>query len=100
MKDEDWALLNRQALEVIQLTLSRNVAFNIAKETTMVDLMEAISNMYEKLSASNKVHLMRRLLNLRMLEGASATQHLNELNIVTAQLSSVRIEFDEDVYQH
>ncbi|KHN34511.1 hypothetical protein glysoja_026132, partial [Glycine soja] len=55
MKDEDWALLNRQALEVIQLTLSRNVAFNIAKETTMVDLMEAISNMYEKLSASNKV---------------------------------------------
>ncbi|KAE8688563.1 Retrovirus-related Pol polyprotein from transposon TNT 1-94 [Hibiscus syriacus] len=32
MKNEDWALLDRQALGVIRLTLSRNVAFNIAKD--------------------------------------------------------------------
>ncbi|KAE8730942.1 Major allergen Pru ar 1 [Hibiscus syriacus] len=61
MKNEDWALLDRQALGVIRLTLSRNVAFNIAKEKTMVGLMAALSSMYEKPSASNKVHLMRQL---------------------------------------
>lgn len=97
MKDEDWALLDRQALGVIRLTLSRNVAFNIAKEKTTAGLMAALSNMYEKPSASNKVHLMRRLFNLRMTEGASVAQHLNELNIVTTQLSSVEIEFDDEV---
>ncbi|BBG95792.1 hypothetical protein Prudu_007647 [Prunus dulcis] len=32
MNDEDWTLLDRQALGVIRLTLSRNVAFNIAKK--------------------------------------------------------------------
>ena len=97
MKDDEWALLDRQALGVIRLTLSRNVAFNIAKEKTTASLMAALSSMYEKPSASNKVHLMRRLFTLRMTEGASSAQHLNELNIVTTQLSSVGIEFDDEV---
>ena len=35
MTDEDWALLDRQALGVIRFTLARNVAFNIVKEKTM-----------------------------------------------------------------
>ncbi|KAE8718180.1 hypothetical protein F3Y22_tig00110017pilonHSYRG00121 [Hibiscus syriacus] len=71
MKNEDWAFLDRQALGVIRLTLSRNVAFNIAKEKTTTGLMTALFSMYEKPSASNKVHLMRRLFNLRMTEWAS-----------------------------
>lgn len=65
MKAEDWALLDRRALGVIRLTLSRNVAFNIAKETTTKGLMDVLANMYEKPSASNKVHLMRQLFNSR-----------------------------------
>ncbi|KAE8695714.1 hypothetical protein F3Y22_tig00110694pilonHSYRG00408 [Hibiscus syriacus] len=77
--------------------LSRNVAFNIAKEKTTSGLMAALSSMYEKPSASNKVHLMRRLFNLRMAEGASVAHHLNELNTITTQLSSVEIEFDDEV---
>ena len=97
MKEEEWNLLDRQALGVIRLTLTRNVAFNIAKEKTTAGLMAALSNMYEKPSAANKVHLMRRLFNLKMAEGASVAQHLNELNTVTTQLSSVDIEFDEEV---
>ena len=97
MKEEEWNLLDRQALGVIRLTLTRNVAFNIAKEKTTVGLMAALSNMYEKPSAAKKVHLMRRLFNLKMAEGASVAQHLNELNTVTTQLSSVEIEFDDEV---
>ena len=97
IKDEDWALLDRQALGVIRLTLSRNVAFNIAKKKTTVGLMVVLSSMYEKPSASNKVHLMRQLFNLRIKEGASVAQHLNELNTITTQLSLVGIEFNEEV---
>lgn len=53
--------------------------------------------MYEKPSASNKIHLMRRLFILRMTEDTSIAQHINELNIVTTQLSSFGIEFDDEV---
>ncbi|KAK2422092.1 hypothetical protein QL285_032651 [Trifolium repens] len=53
--------------------------------------------MYENPSTSNKVHLMRRLFTLRMVESTSAAQHLNELNNVTSQLTSVGIEFDDEL---
>ncbi|KAE8735455.1 hypothetical protein F3Y22_tig00000340pilonHSYRG00428 [Hibiscus syriacus] len=56
--DEGKVKIEKQALGVIRLTLSRNVAFNIAKEKTTAGLMTALSSMYEKPSASNKVHLM------------------------------------------
>ncbi|WP_171903219.1 hypothetical protein, partial [Klebsiella pneumoniae] len=53
--------------------------FNIIKEKTTSDLLKALSNMYEKPSAMNKVYLMRRLFNLQMSEGGSVADHINEL---------------------
>ncbi|KAE8695627.1 Potassium transporter 10 [Hibiscus syriacus] len=67
------------------------------RKKTTAGLMAALSSMYEKPSTSNKVHLMRQLFNLRMTERASVAQHLNELNTITTQLSSVEIEFDDEV---
>ena len=86
IKDEDWNLLDRQVLRVIRLTQSRSVAHNVVKEKTIMDLMRALSSTYEKLSANNKVYLMKKLFNLR-----------NEFNTITNQLSTVEIEFDDKV---
>ena len=71
MKAEKQALLDR--LGVIRLTLSRSVAHNIVKEKTTADLMKALSGMYEKPSTNNKVHLMKKLFNLKMTECFSST---------------------------
>uniref|UniRef100_A0A2N9FE34 Reverse transcriptase Ty1/copia-type domain-containing protein n=1 Tax=Fagus sylvatica TaxID=28930 RepID=A0A2N9FE34_FAGSY len=97
-EDAEWALLDRQVLGVIRLTLSRLVAHNVVKETTTMGLMTALSGMYEKSSTNNKVHLMKKLFNLKMVEGAAVVKHLNEFNTITNQLSSVEIEFDEEIY--
>jgi hypothetical protein len=70
-------------LGVIRLTLSRSVAHNVVKENTTVTLMAALSGMYENPSANNKVHLMKKLFNLKMEKGAQVAQHLNEFNIIT-----------------
>ena len=97
MKAEEWALLDRQLLGVIRLTLSRSVAYNVVKEKTTEDLMKALFGMYEKPSANNKVHLMKKLFNLKMAENASVAQHLNEFNTITNQLLSVEIDFDYEI---
>ena len=68
MKAEEWTLLDRQVLGVIRLTLSRSVAHNVVKEKTIADLMKALSGMYERPSANNKVHLMKKMFNLKMAE--------------------------------
>ena len=76
MKDEDWNLLDRQVLGVIRLTLSRSVAHNVVKENTMVDVMKALFGIYKKLLANNKVHLMKKLFNLKKAKGTPVAQHL------------------------
>ena len=97
MKAEEWVLLNRQVLGVIRLTLSRSIAHNVVKEKTTANLIKALSGMYEKPSTNNKVHLMKKLFNLKMAENASIAQHLNEFNTITNQLSSVEIDFDDEI---
>ena len=59
--------------------------------------MKALCDMYEKPSASNKVFLMHRLFNLKMREGVSVMDHINEFNLITSQLSSVDISFEDEV---
>ena len=81
---------------VIRLTLSRSVAHNVVKEKTTTNLMKALSGMYEKSSANNKVHLMKKLFNLKMADNASGPQHLNKFNTITNQLSSIEINIDDD----
>jgi len=69
MYDHDWALLDRKALVVIRLSLSKSVAHNVVKEKTTTSLMAVLSSMYKKPSANNKVHLMKKLFNLKMAKG-------------------------------
>ena len=60
-------------------------------------VMSALSKLYEKPSASNKVILMKRLFNMKMSEGGSVADHLNEFNTLTTQLSFVNMNFDDEV---
>jgi hypothetical protein len=97
MNDEEWEILDRKALGMTRLSLAASVAFNISKEKTTKGLMDVLAKLYEKPSASNKVFLMKRLFNMKMSEGGSVEDHLNEFNTVTNQLSSVKVNFDDEV---
>ena len=98
MKDDEWTLLDKQILRVIRLTLLRSVAHNVVKEKTMADLMKALSGMYEKPSANNKVHLMKKLFNLKRAKNASIAQHPNEFNTIINQLSFAQIDFVDKIH--
>jgi hypothetical protein len=98
MKDEEWEILDRKISRNDTTELgSMSVDFNILKEKTTKDLMDALDKLYEKPSTSNKVFLMKILFNMKMSEGGSVADHLNEFNTVTNQLSSVKVDFDDEV---
>ncbi|GKB57971.1 retrovirus-related pol polyprotein from transposon TNT 1-94 [Tanacetum coccineum] len=88
MKAEDRALLDRQALGAVRLSLAKNVAYNVVNEKTTYGLFQALSNMYEKPSASNKVFLIRQLVNTKMKEGASVADHVNKFNSILSRKTS------------
>jgi hypothetical protein len=97
MKDEEWEILDKKALVTIWLSLVESMAFNISKEKTMKDLMDALAKLYEKPSMSNKVFLLKILFNMKMSKGGSVADHLNEFSTITNQLSSVKVDFDDEV---
>ncbi|GJZ57506.1 retrovirus-related pol polyprotein from transposon TNT 1-94 [Tanacetum coccineum] len=79
------------------LLLEKNVAYNIVNDKTTYGLFKALSNMYKKPSASNKVFLIRQLVNTKMQEGASVADHVNEFNSILLRLMSDDIKFDDEV---
>ena len=88
--------MNRKALSYIQLSLAKNVVFNVAKETTGFGIMKALSNTYEKPSSLNKLHLMRRLFYLKMAEDISVVEHLNSFQVISNQLDSFKLNLGEE----
>ncbi|GJT42986.1 retrovirus-related pol polyprotein from transposon TNT 1-94 [Tanacetum coccineum] len=97
MKVEDWTLLDRQALCVVGLSLAKNIAYNVVNEKTTYNLFKALSNMYKKPSTSNKVFLIRQLVNTKMKKGAFVTDHVKEFNSILSRLMLVNIKFDDEV---
>lgn len=59
--------------------------------------MKGLSNIYEKPSISNKIYLMSCLFNLKMNEGAFVIDHSTKFNLITSQLSYVKINFENEV---
>ena len=72
------------------------VAFNVSRKKTTKDIMAALSKMYEKSSASNKVFLMKKF-NLKMADNENIAGHLNEFNTLMSQLESVEINFEDEI---
>ncbi|GJY34943.1 putative reverse transcriptase domain-containing protein [Tanacetum coccineum] len=98
MKAEDWTLLDRQALGVVKLSLAKKIAYNVVKEKTIYGLIKALSNMYEKPSMSKKMFFIRQLVNTKIKEGTSITDHVNVFNSILSRLVLVDIKFDDEVH--
>ena len=84
MSNVEWDILDRKALRSIHLCLVQLVAFNITKEKMTLELMQTLMKLYEKPSTSNKVFLMKYLLNIKMAQGGFVADHFKKFNIVTS----------------
>lgn len=97
MEQEEWELLDRKAMSVIRLSLSRDVAYHTITSRSTKEVMKTLEEMYQKPSITNKVHLIRRLFDLRMLERTPVQQYLNEFNMINVQLNMVNVKFDDKI---
>ena len=82
--EEHLEILDRKELGSNQFCLAPPITFNISKAKMTIELMETLAKLYEKPLASNKVFLMKHLLNMKMGEGGSIENHLNEFNRITS----------------
>lgn len=96
MNDIDWNLLNWQVLGFITYTAPpvKISGAHYLGENHDESHGSFVCYVY-KFLANNKVHLMKRLYNLKMAKCMLIAQHLIDFNTIAYHLSSAKIEFDK-----
>ena len=88
MSQEEWADLDELARSTIMLTSSKSVYFNVKEMKTSYELWRKLCDLYDQKSAASQVYWLKKLVDLKMKEGASMSDHLNEFNTIFSQLSA------------
>lgn len=91
MKQEDWNFLDYQALDVIYLTLAKNIVFNIMNKKTKINLIKALPNIYKNIFSSNNVYLMYHLFNLKINNSMFVVEYIKKFNMITNYMSFVKL---------
>ena len=78
MSDADWKKLKKKTLGVIHQWVDISLYNHVAKATDPHTLWKNLENMYKTKNAQAKIFLMRKLMNLKLKEGQSIVEHLND----------------------
>ena len=96
MLDLDWKKLKKKTLGAIRQWVDISLYNHVAKETDPHTLWKNLENMYETKNAQTKIFLMRKLVNLKLKEGQSIVEHLNDFKGMIVQLSVVGLSLDDE----
>ncbi|KAH9704628.1 CCHC-type domain-containing protein [Citrus sinensis] len=94
---EHVAEIDRKVRGTIILSLADSVIREVAKEPTVVDLWAKLESIYMKKSLANRLYIKKRMFTLKMVEGISLDDHLDEFNKVYDTLEIIDVAlYDED----
>ncbi|GJX47496.1 gag-pol polyprotein [Tanacetum coccineum] len=92
--DSKWDEMDRNAIANLHLALADGVLSSIEEKKTAKDIWDHLARLYEARSLHNKIFLKRKLYALRMMESTSVTEHVNNLNTLFSQLTSLDCKID------
>nr|GEU66026.1 Gag-Pol polyprotein [Tanacetum cinerariifolium] len=87
--DSKWDEMDENAIINLHLALVDGVLSSIKKKKIAKDIWDHLARLYEARSLHNKKLLKRKLYALRMTESNSMTEHVNNLNTLFSQLTSL-----------
>nr|GEV11871.1 retrovirus-related Pol polyprotein from transposon TNT 1-94 [Tanacetum cinerariifolium] len=92
--DSKWDEMDGNSIANLHLALADGVLSSIEKKKTAKDIWDHLARLYEARSLHNKFFLKRKLYALRMTESTSVTEHVNNLNTLFSQLTSLDCKID------
>ncbi|KAE8733847.1 hypothetical protein F3Y22_tig00000916pilonHSYRG00052 [Hibiscus syriacus] len=93
--DIKWNEMDGNAMANFHLALADEVLSSIEEKKTAKEIWDHLIKLYEATSLQNKIFLKRKLYTLRMPESTSVTEHLNTLNTLFSQLTSLSCKIEE-----
>ncbi|KAH9694913.1 Integrase catalytic domain-containing protein [Citrus sinensis] len=93
---EQMAEIDRKAKGTIILSLADSVIREVAKEPTVADLWAKLESIYMKKSLANRLYIKKRMFTLKMHEGSSLDEHLDEFNKVCDTLETIDAALEDE----
>ncbi|KAE8698455.1 Detected protein of unknown function [Hibiscus syriacus] len=93
--DNKWIEMDMNAMTNFHIALADEVLPSIEEKKTAKEIWDHLTKLYEAKSLHNKIFLKRKLYTLRMSESTSVTEHLNTLNTLFSQLTSLSCKIVE-----
>ncbi|GJS97042.1 hypothetical protein Tco_0804010 [Tanacetum coccineum] len=82
--------MDGNAIANLHLALADGVLSSIKEKKSANEIWDHLARLYEAMSLHNKIFFKRKLYALRMTESTSVTEHVNSLNTLFSQLTSLR----------
>ncbi|GJU92725.1 retrovirus-related pol polyprotein from transposon TNT 1-94 [Tanacetum coccineum] len=92
--DSKWDEMDGNAIANLHLALADGVLSSIEEKKTAKEIWDHLARLYEARTLHNKNFLKRKLYALRMTESTSVTEHVNNLNTLFSQLTSLDCKID------
>ncbi|KAH9687012.1 hypothetical protein KPL70_014605 [Citrus sinensis] len=90
------AEIDKKARSTIILSLGDSVIREVAKEKTVADLWAKLEKIYMTKSLANRLYIKRRMFTLKMAEGSSLDDHIDEFNQVCDTLETIDEGLDDE----
>ncbi|MCO5593239.1 hypothetical protein L7F22_047246 [Adiantum nelumboides] len=98
MENNDWEELDEMCRSTIRLFLSKSIYYNVKDaKGGAYEVWQWICDMYDKHLAASMVYWIKKLIDLRMEEGASMNALLYEFNTIFSQLAMQKITFEDNL---
>jgi hypothetical protein len=94
--DDEWKILHRQACGFIRQWIDDNVLSHISDETQARTLWQKLEELYVRKEGTNKMFLIKQLMNLRYRAGSLVADHVSAFQDIINQLSSMGITFEDE----
>jgi hypothetical protein len=92
----DFATLEEKAHSTLLLILDDHIITEVAEEDTDVGLWCKLESLHMTNSLNNKLLMKQRMFILRMQEGMSLREHLDQLNSILLDLRNIDIKIDDE----
>lgn len=90
------AEIDKKARSTIILSLGDSVIREVARERTVADLWAKLERVYMTKSLANRLYIKKRMFTLKMAEGSSLEDHIDEFNKVCDTLEIIYEGLDDE----
>lgn len=93
--DAAWVSKDETAQALIGLALEDSQLIHVMQKTTAKEMWDALKDYHERASLSSKIHVVRKLVSIRMCDGECMAEHLKAMAELRLRLTALGEEMKD-----